>query len=257
MNPTKTVITTVLATALVPWIASDAQSAIVRAIDPLSTVQSVGRQTPGTTTNNKPNLSGTIFSNNALNTNITRRIILQQTSGQGQSLFVIPDPNLGAGISFSNNTNVNTAATIQYRGTLSGGKFSPVDLTVGGLADRVTVGIILNDLPLGQSTTFRLTLGSGTTTSTNTVVFNLDYNKPNRPFPVEFPFDTFTGIVPTAINSFSLAIDPPANGDVGIKILGVSDAARIQTTPEPTTILGLLTVAGIASTLGRNHRHRR
>lgn len=243
MNKRNVLLTTVLSVALVPGAAGIAEAAIVQAIDPLSATQSVTRNANSGTTNNDLAVSGTIFGNN-----ITRRLSLLKQSGNGPGAVNIPTANFGPGLDFSNNAGVNSRLTVQYRGTLPGQKFAPVDLTVGGLADRVSLGIILNDVPLNAATTFSVTLGSGTSTPvTQNITSNIDYDDPTNPLPIEFLFSSFAGINPAAINTFSIIIDPPANGDVSLTFLGVGNDAPLATTPEPATMLGLLAVAGAAS----------
>lgn len=254
MNHKNILLTTALSAALVPLAAGVAEAAIIQAIDPLTSPQTVIRTQPsGTTVNNLARLPGTIFANNVLNTNITRRVSLQKQGGRGPGEADIPTANFGPGLDFSNNAGVNSKLTVDYRGTLAGGKFRPVDFTVGGLADRVSLGIILNDVALGQSTNFSVTLGSGTTTVTKTFSSDIDYDNPNRPLPIDFLFSDFTGINATQINAFSIMIDPPANGDVSLKFLGVGDN-RVPSTPEPTAMLGLLAVAGAATAMRNKKR---
>lgn len=247
MNKKNVLLTTVLSAGLVPMAAGMAEAAIVQAIDPLTATQTVTRtQGSGTTVSNLANLPGTILSNNPLNTNVTRRLSLLKQSGVGPGTANIPTANFGPGLDFSNNAGVNSRLTLEYRGTLAGGRFRPVDFTVGGLADRITLGIILNDVALGENTNFSVTLGSGTSTFTKAFLSNVDYSNPNNPLPIDFLFSDFTGINAAAINSFSITIDPPANGDVSLKFLGVGNA---MTTPEPTALLGLLAVAGATVTM--------
>lgn len=254
MNKKNVLLTTVLSVTLVPVTAGMAEAAIVQSIDPLSAAQTVTRnQQSGTTTNNLANLTGTIFSSNLLNTNITRRLSLQKQGGVGPGTANIPTVNFGAGLDFSNNAGVNSKLTVQYRGTLASGKFNPIDFTVGGLADRVSLGIILNDVALGQSTQFSVTLGSGSNIVTQSILSNVDYNDANNPLPIEFLFSSFAGINPAAINTFSIMIDPPENGDVSLKFLGVGDDKPFTTTPEPAAMLGLLAVAGAASTFRKKN----
>ncbi|PSF37462.1 hypothetical protein C7H19_09840 [Aphanothece hegewaldii CCALA 016] len=250
MNQKNVLLSTVLSMPLVFGATEIAQAAIVQAIDPLTAVQTVTRNanTPGPTNNDLNVSGGTIFGNN-----ITRRLSMLKQSGTGPGGAEIPTANFGAGLDYSNNAGVNSKLTVAYRGTLPSAKFAPIDLTVGGLADRVALGVILNDVALGQSTTFSVTLGSGTTVVTKNISSNVDFDDPLNPLPIEFLFSTFTGVNPAAINTFSIMIDPPANGDVSLKFLGVANNQPYPVVPEPASILGLLAVAGAASTVRKKN----
>jgi hypothetical protein len=126
------------------------------------------------------------------------------------------------GLSFSNGDDTNGLLTLSYDIA------SPTDFTQGG-ADRISIGFISSDL-VGAAITVSLN-------GVNETVGPLDVAPPTQ--VLDFLFSSFDGIDPTAINSFSIVLDPIEAGDMSINVLETRDNT---TTPEPSTILGLLAV---------------
>ncbi|GFE69903.1 PEP-CTERM sorting domain-containing protein [Chroococcus sp. FPU101] len=247
MNKKNVLLTTVLSAALLPTAAGLAEAAIIQTIDPLSTAQTTRRTQPNGTATTSASVPGTIFSAG----NITRRLSVTKQGGRGLGETIIPTTNFGAGIEVNNISGVNSLVTISYGNPAANPTFAPVDLTVGGLADRVSLGIILNEVGGTAVTPFSVTING------ITVSKSLGFKDSTDPvLPLDFLFSDFTAINsafnPTAVTSFKLVLDPPANGDIAISFLGVGNA---MTTPEPTALLGLLAVAGATATMRKKQLH--
>lgn len=244
MNKTNVLLTTVLSVALVPGTAGMAEAAIIQAIDPLSTAQTTTRNSASGTSNTNLSVGGTIFGSS-----INRRVSLTKQGGTGEGEAKIPTTNFGAGIEVNNNSGVNSSVTIRYSSTPTNLTFAPVDLTVGGLADRVSLGIILNEVGGTATTNFSVAI--------NGVTFSqaLGFKDSTDPvLPLDFLFSSFVGVDPTQVTSFSVVLDPPVNGDIAVAFLGVGNAMTPPTTPEPATMLGLLAVVGATATMRKKNK---
>ncbi|PSF35732.1 hypothetical protein C7H19_15985 [Aphanothece hegewaldii CCALA 016] len=223
MKTLKALASVAIATTIVPLVAGVAEAALIKTVDPLTDFQTVNQATTPNTVGITSQLLGSV----------NRTISVSGVKSPPSSPFPINAQVDVAGgfLSFATGTGTNGITTINY------GTFAATDFTMGG-ADSIMLGLVSADLA-GTNVTVTLNGIPKTLGPFGTV--------PPPVGPLVFDFDDFAGLDETAVTSFSVTIDPPTAGDVTIDVIGTSGPGIPPTTPEPTTMLGLLAVAAFGS----------
>jgi len=213
----QTLLLSAVSLGLIPVAAVNALT--VNVIDDLTTTQAAIYPTPLSSTVAIAEDDSTVFGTIDRNLDLTVQNNPVTPIIQGN----IPLSGSGnPGLSFSNGDGTDGLLTLSYDIT------SPTDFTQGG-ADRISIGLVSSDL-FGAAITVILN-------GVDETVGPLDVAPPTQ--VLDFLFSSFAGVDLTAIDSFSIILDPIEAGDMSISVL---ETRGNTTTPEPSTILGLLAV---------------
>jgi hypothetical protein len=203
-------------------------------IDNFNDVQSLSRSSVGST-------SSTVTAPGAIGGKRDGRVHVT-SSPAGNSL----DLNIDVGqptLSHSQGSQVTGASIIEWDGGNGAGSIDHtglggVDLTDGGVSDRLRVMVLQDDLPASLSFTIYDTLGGSASG-----VLALPGFIFAGPTPFDLLFSSFVGAVDmTSVGAIKMVISGLPNTDLTI------DFVETTHTPEPSTLLllgtGILSVAG-------------
>lgn len=249
MNKKDVLLTTVLSVALVPVTASMAEAALmaVTTMDDFTVTQQVSKMGPGALTPSTLNISSPLFG-----ATTQRRITGSLTGGTGTVTVDVNQSFLG-GFSTANGPGVSSRITTTYSTPPSNTVINPpVDFTQG-TADRILLDILFNDFTMDVVLNVRDndgTNGKFTLTTPGSIFSPTLYSALYSGFTATG--GTTAGIDFTQIRRFSFETNsvsgvPAADISFGLVATAKEIPDPPQDTPEPTTMLGLLAVAGAAS----------
>lgn len=253
MNKKNVLLTTILSVALVPGTADMAEAALmaVTTIDDFTVTQQVSKTGMGALTASSLNISSPLFG-----ATTRRRITGNLTGGTGTVTVDVNQSFLG-GFSTANGPGVSSKITTTYSTPPSSTTITPLVDFTQGTADRILIDILFNDFTMDVVLNVRDNDG---TTGKFTLITPGSINTPTFYSALYSGFTatggSTAGIDFTQISRFSFETNsrpgvPAADISFGLVATAKEIPDPPQDTPEPTTMLGLLAVAGAASAFRR------